>query len=81
MEALPSVGRILHYYQSPSSVEYAAIICGVHHETLVNLVVFDREGRHSAVLEVPLVPWGTVAPQSGHFAKWPMSPTLAKLSK
>ena len=80
MEALPSVGRIVHYHQSPGAIELAAVICRVHHETMVNLAVFDGDGQFmGGVQDVPLVQFGESGPPSGHFAKWPMSPTLAKL--
>lgn len=51
----PSVGRIVHYWSDVRANPLAAIITAVHGDTVVNLCVFDFDGRITPRTSVPFV--------------------------
>jgi hypothetical protein len=64
----PSVGRVVWVYPTGNahldsgSQPYAAIVCYVHGDRLVNLAVFGTNGAHSNHVNVPLVQEGDEPP-------------------
>jgi hypothetical protein len=74
----PTLGRIVHYEPHPGDPGYnvspetrAAIIAGINEDGTVNLAVFDRYGRYSAITSVRLVQDNEIPPETG-YAHWPV---------
>ena len=69
----PTVGRIVWFHEAfvPDQVEQplAAMICKVHDDRCVNLVVFTERGDPMPQTSVTLRQEGDVAP-SGNFCEW-----------
>jgi hypothetical protein len=68
----PTIGRIVHYEPHPGDPGYnvspetrAAIIAGINEDGTVNLAVFDRYGRYSAITSVRLVQDNEITPATG----------------
>lgn len=77
----PTVGRVVHYYRDPRAGEsdfavnddglpYAAIIAHVWSDTMVNLTVFDANGRPHSRTSVELVQGPQPARPAGAFCSW-----------
>lgn len=72
----PTPGRIVWFNPAPhdgiaaiSGQPLAAIVCGVHHDRLVNLAVFDSYGNSQQRSNVHLVQPGDAVPDFAH-ATW-----------
>lgn len=68
----PTVGRILHFRQSPSSAAIPAIVCCVHSDRCVNLAIFDTNGvpYTNPPTSVRLLQGDEETPGSGSFCEW-----------
>lgn len=68
----PTIGRVVWYY-NPNHKEgdqpWAALICYVHSDTMVNLSVFDENGLGKAKTSVPLYQGEGVRPEYP-FCEW-----------
>jgi len=74
--ASPVVGDVVHYWPAEHkdvAQPYAAIVCYVYNDRLVNLVVFMSNGIAVERQHVVLLQEGDVRPLSGamSFAEWP----------
>lgn len=65
----PTVGRIVHFHQT-AGVTLAAVIAFVHSDTMVNLAVFDGNGRSFGQPSVQLVAPGQPKPEFGFYCEW-----------
>jgi hypothetical protein len=66
----PTVGRVVHYFESSSAhAPLAGVICHVHSETFVNLTVFMPNGEAIGRTSVQLVQDGEPKPH-GHRCEW-----------
>jgi hypothetical protein len=73
----PSIGRIVWFYHSVQDLldekqPLAAIVTHVHDDRMVNLSIFDKEGRtgHISGSLVPLLQDEDDEPKTGGFATW-----------
>lgn len=74
----PTVGRMVHYYPSPcddrlaiwGTGPLAAMITHVWTERMVNLVVFDSEGKPFGRRSVPLLQDDDPALAGGMYCEW-----------
>lgn len=77
----PTIGRIVWYYPTPveqekglgiSQHELAAIVCHVHSDYSVNLLVVGTDGRQVPKGDVELLQPGDDAPEleAGGFCRW-----------
>jgi hypothetical protein len=64
----PTVGRVVHYFQSPKHDPQAAIITCVHNDRIVNLAVFASDGGHAGHTSVTLAQ--DADQPSGPHARW-----------
>ena len=65
----PTVGRVVHFHPT-AGVTHAAIIAYVHSDTMVNLAVFDDNGKAYGQPSVQLVAPGTPKPEFGFYCDW-----------
>ena len=65
----PTVGRTVHFHPT-AGVTHAAIIAYVHSDTMVNLAVFDDNGKAYGQPSVQLVAPGTPKPEFGFYCDW-----------
>jgi len=77
--ANPTVGRIVWYHPSPDdpgpdphSAPLAAIIAFVWSPVLINIVVFDTNGKPYSKTSVPLFDLETAPDRPFGFAEWPV---------
>lgn len=77
---VPTVGRVVWFHPSPNTAEsgfthpaqgqpLAAIVAHVHSPNLVNLAVFDADGRSHSRTSVPLHQGSDERPQ-GFYCEW-----------
>lgn len=72
----PSIGRVLLFTPQvnerdlASDQPLASMVTYVHSDTLVNLVVFDRDGRSHPKTSVMLLQDDMPAPEQGNYAQW-----------
>lgn len=79
----PTIGRVVWFTPSRNSTEadfthhdstppqpHAALIAYVWSDSLVNLTVFDHDGRQHSKTSVPLIQEGEPKPEYGYFASW-----------
>ena len=82
----PTVGRVVLFTPSVNDPTrqlapgpQAAIVCYVHWDRMVNLAVFDANGRTYPASSVTLVQEGDEKPAQGYFAEWmPYQKAVAK---
>lgn len=66
----PTIGRVVHFYQSATFPEpRAAIVTYVHSDNMVNLATFNANGECVPATSVPLVQEGEPVPE-GFRAEW-----------
>lgn len=66
----PTIGRVVWYHpDKPHEQPWAAIVCFVHNDSLVNLSVFDENGLGKSKLEVTLVQPDNERPE-GAYCEW-----------
>ena len=65
----PTVGRIVHFHPK-EAVTHAAVIAFVHSDTMVNLAVFDGNGKSYGQTSVQLVAPGQAKPEFGFYCEW-----------
>jgi hypothetical protein len=65
----PTVGRIVLFHPVPE-VTMAAIVAHVHSDTMVNLAVFDGNGKSYGQTSVQLVAPGQAKPEFGFYCEW-----------
>jgi hypothetical protein len=70
----PTIGRIVWFYPAtykPGEQPLAALVTYVWNERMVNLAVFDANGRHvDGTTSVRLVQPQDERPQSGYYCTW-----------
>lgn len=66
----PTVGRIVWYYATTNIDPLAAIVCHVHNDRRVNLLVLSALAEPMPTMDVHLVQPGDEAQPSGNFATW-----------
>jgi hypothetical protein len=69
----PTVGRVVHYYDSPPSAHRGprlAMICYVWNSRMVNLTTCDPNGNWSGRTSVTLVQPGEEKPTQGAYCEW-----------
>jgi len=73
----PSIGRVVWFHppKGDENIVYrdqalAAIVTYVWSDRMVNLVVFDANGLHSAHTSVNLLQDDDAAPEYGRYAEW-----------
>ena len=83
----PTPGRIVWFYPAPhegiatlNGQPLAAIVAGVHSDTLVNLSVLDAYGNHQQRSNVTLVQPGNDAPAYSHAAWMPYQVSAAGIT-
>lgn len=85
---MPTVGRQVHYVPHVNDMRpgfiyildatreqppvCAATITYVHHDTKVNLSVFDHAGRHYAIQDVELIAENMYPPLNERYCMWPV---------
>lgn len=69
----PSIGRIVHYYESPTAQPLAAIITAVWSHSCVNLAIFNASGQPQSQppTSITLVADGAERSSSGRCCTWP----------
>ncbi|MBA3481719.1 MAG: hypothetical protein H0T51_07880 [Pirellulales bacterium] len=69
----PSIGRIVHYYETPTANPLAAIITAVWSMRCVNLAIFNPSGQAMSdpPTSVVLVGEAESPPTGGRFCTWP----------
>lgn len=71
----PTVGRIVHYHDpanAPGKTEpLAAVIVQVHSPSMVNLTVFEQDGRARGETSVDLLPVNEVQGVDRRCCTWP----------
>ncbi len=66
----PTVGRVVHYYESAAQVQpYAATIAYAHSERMINISYVDHNGRQHHATSVPLLQDDDARPTWG-FCEW-----------
>lgn len=69
----PTIGRVVWYYSEnhkPEDQPWAAIVCYVYSDTMVNLSVFDENGMGKAKTSVFLYQGEGDRPIGRSFAEW-----------
>jgi hypothetical protein len=74
----PTVGRVVWFTPSKNDTEVipsgtgkcAAMVTHVFHERMVNLTVFDANGKQYARTSVVLVQEGDPKPEHGYYCEW-----------
>jgi hypothetical protein len=62
----PTVGRVVWFRILPEAREQAAVVCYVHDDRMVNLVVFDMNGVPYSACSVKLLQDDDEAPKYQH---------------
>jgi hypothetical protein len=66
----PTVGRVVWFWEDSAQKQpLASMVCYVHNDTMVNLVVFDVNGNSQSKTSVYLYQGDTDRP-SRYFAEW-----------
>lgn len=73
----PSIGRVVWFTPAVGDKSYpeskqpcAALVTYVHSDTMVNLAVFDSNGRHHSETSVTLVQDDAGRGANGRYAEW-----------
>lgn len=68
----PTIGRVVWFWKDGTGLQQqpeAGIVCYVHSDALVNLVVFNSNGQPQSRTSVRLLQDGDARP-AGYFAEW-----------
>ncbi len=74
---IPTVGRVVWFWpalkdenEPKAERPFAALVAYVWGERMVNLAVFDHNGKHESHTSVPLMQDEDRPPHLGYFASW-----------
>jgi len=65
----PSIGRVVWFYRAyhrKDEQPYAALVCYVHSDRMVNLAWFDHDGVSHNMTSVPLIQEGDAPSEYAH---------------